>query len=123
MYRVKQPVVFVLVALALCVLAIRGHFAIADLINHDQTRFLAFPLTVILPASAFAFLAWRRNIASQEGVLMQLGAMIQILLIISVPKFALHLALGCPVVFLVVELFETKMPTLPKTIIKGMLIE
>ena len=41
---------------------------------------------------------------------MQLGAMIQLALIIAIPPAALYLALGFPVVFLVVELFETRLP-------------
>ncbi len=53
---------------------------------------------------------------------MQLGAMVQILLIIAFPRFALYLALGFPVVFLFVELFETRMPTLLKAAIKSRLI-
>lgn len=122
MHRMKNSVVFGMVLVAICLLVLRGYSAVADLIQQDQTRFLALPLTVILPSLAFVFLALRRDMASQEGVLMQLGAMIQILLIIAVPDLALHLALGFPVVFLVVELFETKMPSSIKDNIKGKLI-
>ncbi len=41
---------------------------------------------------------------------MQVGTMIQLLLIIALPGFALYLALGFPVAFLVIELFETRSP-------------
>lgn len=91
-----------------CVIVfLRGWSALAALTNGDESAFLAFPLTVILPALAFAFLTMLRHIKSAEGALMQLGAMIQVMLIIAWPGFALYLALGFPVVFLVVEMFET----------------
>lgn len=122
MHRLKKTIILGMALIAIFLFVFRSYFAVADLIEQDQTRFLAFPLTVILPGSAFAFLASRGNMASQEGVLMQLGAMIQILLIIAVPRFALHLALGFPIVFLIVELFETKMPTSIKSPIKSMLM-
>ncbi len=76
----------------------------------DKTAFLAFPLTALIPGLAFLFLATLRGLSSQEGVLMQLGTMVQLFLIIAFPSFALYLALGFPVVFLVVELFESRCP-------------
>ncbi len=45
-----------------------------------------------------------------EGILMRLGTVFQLLLIIAAAPFALHLLLGLPVVFLAVELFETRAP-------------
>lgn len=42
--------------------------------------------------------------------MMQLGTLIQLVLIVSLPTLALYLALGLPVVFLAVELFETRFP-------------
>ena len=53
---------------------------------------------------------------------MQIGTMIQLLLIIALPGFALYLALGIPVVFLVIELFETRAPTIFRSWIKGRVI-
>ena len=47
---------------------------------------------------------------TREGVLMRLGTACQMVLVIAVPRFALHLVLGLPVVFLLVELFETRTP-------------
>jgi len=41
---------------------------------------------------------------------MRVGAMIQLWLVIVLPVVALYLTLGFPVVFLVVELFETRLP-------------
>lgn len=122
MYRLKSSVVLGLVSVAFVLFFWRGSLAITDLVDGDQTRFLAFPLSVVLPAMVFAFLSTRRKTVSQEGVLMQLGAMIQILLIVALPSLALYLALGFPIVFLVVELFETKMPVSLKTSFKSKLL-
>lgn len=114
MYRLKPPVVQLMIFLAAGLVAFRGYLAVADIASGDPSEALAFPLTVILPGLAFAFLALRRDMSSQEGTLMQLGAMIQILLILALPRFGLHLALGFPIVFLIVELFETMMPVMIK---------
>lgn len=122
MHRLKLSVVFGMVVVAGILFVWRGCLAITYLKNGDQTAFLAFPLSVVLPAMIFAFLATRRGMASQEGALMQLGAMMQILLIIALPGFALYLALGFPVVFLMVELFETRLPNSLKTAVKSRLL-
>ncbi|MCY1708420.1 hypothetical protein [Pannonibacter sp. SL95] len=103
-----------MVFLASGLVFLRGYSAVADIANGDPSEVLAFPLTVIMPGLAFAFLALRRDVSTQEGALMQMGAMIQILLIIALPSFGLHLALGFPIVFLIVEIFETRMPLMIK---------
>ncbi|MGH1575614.1 hypothetical protein [Planktotalea sp.] len=100
----------------------RAMQAIYDLLGGDETGFLVFPLAVILPALAFGFLTTRRDMRSQEGALMQLGAMLQLLLIVAIPNHALLLTLGFPVVFLCVELFETKAPNALRTTIKRMVL-
>ena len=89
---------------------LRAIAALVDLSKGDVTTFLAFPLTVILPAVAFIYIGLLKDLVSEEGALMQIGVMIQLILILALPGFALYLALGFPVVFLVVELFETKAP-------------
>lgn len=122
MHRTKLSVVFGMVAIAAILFAWRGYLAVSDLIDGDQTAFLTFPLSVILPVMVFLFLATHRNMASQEGALMQLGAMVQILLIVALPSFAIYFALGFPVVFLCVELFETRLPNAIKVAVKRRLI-
>ena len=87
-----------------------------------MTAFLAFPLTVILPAVAFVYIGLLKHLVSEEGVLMQIGVMIQLILILALPGFALYLPLGFPVVFLVVELFETKAPPRLRQSIKKRLL-
>ena len=122
MFRIKRPLLLALAIALLCLVVLRSYDAIRNYLAEDQTQFLAFPLSVILPGATFLYLASQRGMSSQEGVLMQLGAMVQILLIIACPNWALHLALGFPVVFLIVELFETRMPSSIKTCVKGKLI-
>lgn len=41
---------------------------------------------------------------------MRLGTAWQFILIVAVPPYALHLLLGLPLIFLLVELFETRLP-------------
>ena len=110
MHGIRRRIVALLSCLTAGLVAIRVLMALNDLLAGDVTAFIAFPLAVLLPALAFGFLATRHQMKSAEGALMQLGAMIQLSLIIAFPGFALYLALGFPVVFLVVELFETHLP-------------
>ena len=83
----------------------------------DEGPLLAFPLSVIFPALLVIAMAFASPAVSREGVLMRLGTMIQCVLIIALPRYALHLALGIPVVFLTVELFETRCPRLLRSAI------
>ncbi|MCW2389597.1 hypothetical protein M2333_002643 [Sphingobium sp. B11D3B] len=76
----------------------------------DPDLLLAFPLAVIFPALLVLLLSLMPAARSREGVLMRIGTMVQLCLIVMLPPVALYLALGLPVVFLVVELFETRVP-------------
>ena len=110
MHRIRRRIVAVLSFVIAGLVAVRAVSALSDLLGGDLTAFIAFPLAVILPTLAFGFLATLHEMKSEEGALMQLGAMIQLCLIIAFPGFALYLALGFPVVFLAVELLETRLP-------------
>lgn len=81
------------------------------LLDGEEALLLAFPLAVIFPAILAATLLLLPPAASREGLLMRVGAIIQLVLIVMLPGLALYLALGFPVVFLVVELFETRLPS------------
>lgn len=117
-----QPwVIWLLSLVAFLAVGNRAFDAVLSL-SGDKTAFLAFPLTVFIPTLAFLFLATRTGMSSSEGVLMQIGTLIQLLLIIALPKFALYLALGFPVVFLVIELFETRSPASFRKLIKSRII-
>jgi hypothetical protein len=76
----------------------------------DASRLLAFPFEAVLPAMLLVILSMLSPTRTREGLLMRVGAMIQLWLIIVLPVVALYLTLGFPVVFLVVELFETRLP-------------
>ncbi len=81
-----------------------------------------FGLQVVFPSVlAFLLLAMPPG-RSVEGVLMRVGACVQLLFVVLVPRFALPLALGSPVVFLVVELFETWAPRPLRRIVEGALV-
>ena len=99
-----------IVAIAACLALVRLVLCLVALASGQPDEFLAFPLAVILPLAALAFLALQKGTKSAEGALMRLAAMLLILLVLAIPPFALHLALGFPVAFLVVELFETRFP-------------
>ena len=83
---------------------------------------LAFPLSVIFPALLVIAMAFAPPAVSREGALMRLGTMIQCILIIALPGWALHLALGLPVVFLLVELFETRCPPWLRSAVAGRIV-
>ncbi|WP_299734547.1 hypothetical protein [uncultured Roseobacter sp.] len=121
-FSIRTFVVFVLSTAMVVAVMLRAVKAVQGLQNSDETAFLAFPLAVMIPALAFSYLAVRRGMSSQEGVLMQLGTMIQLLLIIALPQFALYLALGFPVVFLLVEIFETRFPAQIRSWVKKQVI-
>jgi hypothetical protein len=84
--------------------------ALRSLRSNDEAPLLAFPLSVILPTILIVLLCRMLPAKSQEGILMRLGTVMQLMAIIALPEFALLLALGLPVVFLVVELYSTRVP-------------
>jgi hypothetical protein len=83
---------------------------VAALMAGNESYLLAFPLSVIFPAVLVVLLVIMPAAKSREGALMRLGTIIQLILIVLFPAINLYLALGLPVVFLVVELFETRLP-------------
>jgi hypothetical protein len=91
-------------------LAGRALIAGANVRGGDPDALLALPLTAIFPALLVLLLSMMPPARSREGILMRIGTMAQLCLIILLPPLALYLALGLPVVFLVVELFETRVP-------------
>jgi hypothetical protein len=95
-------------ALTSLVLGYRIVMMVVALGSGDPSRLLVFPFSAILPAVLMTVLAVMPPTRTREGLLMRVGAMIQLWLIILLPTIALYLALGFPVVFLVVEIFETR---------------
>ncbi|MGI4944021.1 MAG: hypothetical protein ACRYHQ_26270 [Janthinobacterium lividum] len=69
-----------------------------------------YGFTVVFPLVLIGLLLSLGPGRTREGVLMRIGTACQMILVILVPPLALHLVLGLPIVFLLVELFETRMP-------------
>ncbi|WP_308915990.1 hypothetical protein [Jannaschia sp. LMIT008] len=92
------------------VLIVRFGMALHSLRQGDETALLTLPLGAVLPGLLIVALLAMPPAHTVEGVLMRLGTAIHLLLILALPPLALHLALGLPVVFLVVELFQTRVP-------------
>src|SRR5262249_50726764 len=100
----------------------RARGVLAGLYNGDEHPLLAFPLAVICPAILVTILVMLPPAETREGLLMRAGTIIQLLLIIGLPPFALYPALGLPVVFRVVELFETRLPRALRDRLAGLVV-
>jgi hypothetical protein len=110
LFRIRSGARLGLLAILFAVILGRVAIMIAELQIDNERPLLALPLTALFPAVLVVMLAVMPPAKSREGVLMRIGTMIQLLLIITFPTISLYLALGLPVVFLAVELFETRMP-------------
>jgi len=110
MYEIRKTTKYCLTAVAVLALTWRAFEAAADLSRGNETPLLAFPFTVIFPVILISLLLLTRPTKTREGLLMRFGTVVQLLLIICLPDFALYLALGFPFVFLSVELFENHVP-------------
>lgn len=76
----------------------------------EGAQLTAFSFAVVLPASVVVALLGLPATRTLEGILMRIGTLLQLLLLLALPAFSLHLLLGLPLVFLVVELFVTRVP-------------
>lgn len=108
--------------LGLATALVRLALAIGGLSRGQPDEFLAVPLAIILPYTAFIYLARLPGTKTSEGAIMRLAALVLLVALMAIPAFALHLALGFPVAFLVVELFETRFPSNWRKAIKGRLL-
>ena len=110
MFRLRRSIKLALALAIASGVGVRLATMVTALAEGDPDHLLAFPLAVIFPAILAGLLLAMPATRSREGALMRLGTIIQLALIILLPTVALYLALGLPVVFLVVELFETRLP-------------
>lgn len=110
MFRLRRSIKLALALVVSSGVLTRLVTMVSALAEGNSDHLLAFPLTVIFPAILAGLLLALPATRSREGALMRLGTIIQFALIILLPPLALYLALGLPVVFLVVELFETRLP-------------
>lgn len=110
MFEIRGITKIVLAIVVITVFLWRIITMVSSVYAGDEAELLTFPFTVIFPAILIVFLLSMKPTKTREGLLMRFGTLIHLLLIISLPGFALYLALGFPFVFLSVELFETRLP-------------
>ncbi len=108
--KLRPRLRWLIFAIGAGVLFLRFGHALHDLKFGDETALLTLPLGAVLPALLIVALLAMPSARTLEGTLMRLGTVIHLLLILALPPLALHLALGLPVVFLLVELFQTRVP-------------
>lgn len=96
---------------ALLAAAFRLAMAVHDASAGDPASLTGFGFTVVFPLVLIAALLAMGPARSREGVLIRLATAGQLVLIVAVAPYALHLLLGLPIVFLLVELFETRLPS------------
>lgn len=110
MFTIRRYMKVLLAIVLTTLFALRSFFVLEGLAIGDERNLLAFPLSVILPTLLISIMLLMPGAKTREGLLMRFGTIVQLLLIVGLPSFALYLALGFPFVFLVVELFETRFP-------------
>lgn len=110
MYKIRGHTKTVLTIITIAIFLWRGIDMVSSTYAGEETALLAFPFTVIFPTMLIVIFLTMKPTKTREGLLMRFGSLIHLLLIISLPSFALYLALGFPFVFLCVELFETRVP-------------
>jgi hypothetical protein len=92
------------------VAACRLILAIQDCYNGTIDPLNSFGFSVVLPLTALLLINSMVPSRTREGLLMRFGTVLHLVLVMALPEFALHLLLGLPVVFLIVELFEARVP-------------
>lgn len=109
-YKIRPQIKLVVIGLLSIVMAARFVSAIKSFNSGQFAEIQSYAFCVILPAVLLILLLWLDEARTKEGLLMRVGSIIQLFLIISLPPVSLYLALGFPVVFLVVEIFSTRVP-------------
>lgn len=122
-FSIRRSIQLIFIAITACAASVLLISALSQWQSGSKTAIESYSLCVALPAILIAILSCMKGTKTKEGLFMRVGLMTHLLLIILLPDFALHLALGFPVVFLIVELLTTKLPaklyhSIEKTIIK-----
>jgi len=107
---------------AVAAFAVRLAATFAAAAKGDVEPATGFGFTVIFPLVLFTLIFWLGPNRSREGVLMRIGTACQLILIVAAPPIALLLLLGLPVVYLLVELFETRSPAFLRKPITRLLV-
>lgn len=109
-YALRTQVRTTILGIALLAAIVRLLAAIHAWQIGNYAEIQSYVFCVIFPLALLALLAFMGATQTIEGMLMRFGSMLQLLLILCIPPYSLHLALGFPVVFLVVEIFSTHLP-------------
>jgi hypothetical protein len=110
-YTVRKEMRIIVLLLLAVVVCIRLAGSIEAWLKGINGPLMSYVFCVIFPASLALLLLLMPATRTREGLLMRFGTILQLLLILYIPSFALYLALGLPVVFLAVELFVTRVPS------------
>lgn len=121
-YALRKEILIALFVALSSVCLVRLFFAISSWMGDSNELLEAYSFCVIFPAVLIFALCFLGKTKTKEGLFMRFGTMLQLFLIISIPIFSLYLALGLPVVFLVVELFVQKTPRVIYLPIERMII-
>lgn len=122
-YNFKKETVLILLAVTSAAALLRLVIALQDWIEGVSTQLEAYSFTVVFPLLLLVVLALMAGTHTKEGLLMRFGTMLQLLLIILLPSYSLYLALGLPVVFLIVEVYETRVPDIVKAPLERLIIK
>lgn len=122
-YSLRSTTLYTFLIITTLIASIRFISALNSWHKGNNSEIEAYSFTVIFPAVLIFTLSFMGKTITKEGLLMRFGTMTQLLLIISIPKFSLYLALGFPVVFLVVELFVTRVPKTITTPIERVIVK
>lgn len=122
-YSLSSKVLIIFFVVTALAVSVRLFFALDNWFQGTSSEIEAYSFAVVFPAVLILALSSMGKAKTKEGLLMRFGTMIQLLLIISLPQFSLYLALGLPVVFLVVEMFVTKVPEVIKTPIERIIVK
>lgn len=107
---IRRSTRLAVLACAFTAAAIRLAAALQDWSAGSYTAIEAYSFRVVFPAMFITCLVMMHGTRTREGLLMRFGTILQLLMIICIPPAAEYLALGFPVVFMVVELLVAKLP-------------
>ena len=122
-YSLRPQTLKILLLFTLIAALIRLFYSLYSWLEGSNTQIESYSFAVVFPSLLIFSLSKIGASSSKEGLLMRFGTMLQLLLIIAVPPLALYLALGLPMVFLVVELFSTKVPCTIRSPIESAIIQ
>lgn len=110
LHKLRPSTIIAVLIVGLTIAAIRFFHATYEWSIGNNTEIEAYSFTVLFPLFLIVILVLFKRTKTKEGLLMRFGAILHLLLILGLENLSLYLALGFPVVFLVVEIFTTRLP-------------